>query len=261
MGDKWSKAPVFYTVAQLKFNTISRMEKFIPEIQERFRTLNFPDFQPEASVQVVLNEAGKEPQATQSLRWSFRNIARTEGYILSSDAVAYHATSYETFDDFSHRVLQGLQVVHEPVKLAYLERIGLRYLDAVAPTEGHAVEDYLTPGLLGNSASLKGRFQHSFAETQMETETGCLISRVMVVDGGLPIPQEMHPLQLVLPERFRGLRGKNATLDNDCFSSERITLEPEFDARPILDKLRALKDAVNQGFRASISEFALKEWR
>ncbi len=261
MGDKWTNAPVFYTVAQLNFNKILGMEKFIPKIQERFRVLNFPDFQCETTVQVVLSESGKEPQASQSFRWSFRNSTRTEGYVLFPDAISYHVTSYETFADFSQRVLQGLQVVHQEVKLAYLQRIGLRYLDAVAPAEGRALEDYLTPGLLGNSASLIGKFKHSFAETRMETERSCLISKAMVVEGGLPIPQEMHPLQLELPKRFRGLRGKNATLDNDCFSTERMSLESEFDEQAFLDTLRHLKDGVNQAFRASITEFALKEWR
>jgi len=74
------------------------------------------------------------------------------------------------------------------VGLAYLQRIGLRYLDAIAPTEGHFVEDYLTFGLLGNGASLRGTFRQSFAETQVESERGCLISKVLIVDGGLPIP-------------------------------------------------------------------------
>ena len=261
MGDKWKKAPVFYTVAQLKFNKIALMEKFVPEIQERFRVLNFPDFQRETTIQVAVNDDEKELQTNQALRWSFSNGARTEGYIVLPDAVAYHATSYETFADFSQRVLQGLQVVHQVVKLAYLQRIGLRFLDAIAPTEGHSVENYLTPGLLGNSASLRGKFKHSFAETQVESESGCLISKVLIVEGGLPIPQELHPLQLELPSRFRGLQGRTATLDNDCFSTERMALGPDFDEQKILGKLRDLKVGVNQAFQASITEFALKEWR
>lgn len=261
MGEKWEKAPVFYTVAQLKFNKISLIEKFVPEIQERLRVLSFPDFQRGTAIQLVVNDEGNELQSNSAPRWSFCDSARTEGYLLSLDAVAYHATSYETFAEFSQRVLQGLQVVHQVVGLAYLQRVGLRYLDAIAPTEGHSVEDYLAPGLLGNAASLEGKFKHSFAETQVETESGCLISKVLVVEGGLPIPHELHPLQLELPSRFRGLQGKTATLDNDCFSTERIPLGPELDEQLILGKLRDLKVGVNQAFHSSITEFALKEWR
>ena len=41
----------------------------------------------------------------------------------------------DTFVDFLQKAISGLRLVHEIVELAYVERIGLRYLDAVAPME------------------------------------------------------------------------------------------------------------------------------
>ena len=86
------------------------------------------------------------------MRWSFTNSERTEGYLLLSNALVFHTTAYNTFESFLERTIFGLNLVHEIVELDYVERIGLRYLNAVFPINDETIEQYLNPGLLGFSA-------------------------------------------------------------------------------------------------------------
>ena len=45
MGQKMSNAPIFYTLAQIRFSPVLGMAKFVSEIQDRLR-VEFPIFAP-----------------------------------------------------------------------------------------------------------------------------------------------------------------------------------------------------------------------
>jgi uncharacterized protein (TIGR04255 family) len=261
MGEKWKNPPVFYTVAQLKFNPVAQIEKYVPEIQDRLRLRGFPDFRKESALHCLVDVASSEVKSETSSRWNFSNSDKTQGYLLYPDAIAYHATSYEDFEQFAQQVIAGLKDVHAVAKLAYLERTGLRYLDAITPDEGQHIEAFLATGFGGTTASIEGKLKHRQVESVFDTPNGVLISRVFMVDGGLPLPPDIHPLPLSLPKRFRGRRGINATLDNDCFALKRTPLHcPELDEDSILDQLRKLKNSLNEAFYSQITDYAKEVW-
>ena len=57
MGKKMKNAPVYFTVAQVRFNPVLNMEGYLPTIQERMRATNFPDFKRETIQQLILSFA------------------------------------------------------------------------------------------------------------------------------------------------------------------------------------------------------------
>jgi hypothetical protein len=108
---------------------------------------------------------------------------------------------------------------------------------------------------------LGGEIEHSYLETVQKIDGRQLISKVFMVAQGLPIPPDLHPLPLNLPDHLRGLRGKIATLDNDCMSNDLVELPCGLEQGHIAEQLRKLKDSLNEAFKCATTEKARKEWR
>jgi uncharacterized protein (TIGR04255 family) len=256
---KMSLAPVFYTLAQVQFNPITQMADYVSSLQERLRRSGFPDFRAENQLELTvrrLDESQPDVQPQQHMRWSFTNAQRTEGYLLLSNSLVFHTTEYDTFEDFSKKTISGLKLVHEIVELNYVERIGLRYLDAIAPTGDDTLQQYLNPSLLGLSATLEGSLGHSFTETVTNVEGGTLVTRAVITDGSLSLSPDLFPLQLELQPRFAAINSRNTVLDTDYFVAKRSS----FDLKKIEAQLLAAHDIITNAFKVSITDYARKRW-
>ena len=44
MGKLLKNPPVFFTVAQIRFNTILNLKEYLPKIQDEFRKNGYPEF-------------------------------------------------------------------------------------------------------------------------------------------------------------------------------------------------------------------------
>jgi uncharacterized protein (TIGR04255 family) len=257
---KMSLAPVFYTLAQVQFNPIAQMSTYVDSLQERLRRKGLPDFQIENKLEFTirrLDESQPDVQPQQHIRWSFTNTQRTEGYILLSNALVFHTTAYDTFEDFLHKTISGLELVHEIVELAYVERIGLRYLDAVVPTiDNDELAQYLNPSLLGFSASLDGQLGHSFTETVTTIQDGSLVARAVITDGSLALSPDLFPLQLELQPRFTAINGRNAVIDTDYS----VVKRRNFNFKEIEDQLLRSHGIITSAFKASVTDYAREKW-
>jgi len=256
---KMSLAPVFYTLAQVQFNPIAQMSDYVARLQERLRRSGFPDFQSENQLELTirrLDESKPDVQHQQHIRWSFINTQRTEGYLLLSNALVFHTTEYNTFENFLKRNIFGLGLVHEIVELDYVERIGLRYLNAVFPKNDETIEQYLNPCLLGFSASLEGRLVHSFTETVTAVENGNLVARAVITDGALALSPDLSPLQLELQPQFTAVNGRNAVLDTDYSAVKRNG----FNLIEIENQLLKSHDIITNAFKVSVTDYARARW-
>jgi uncharacterized protein (TIGR04255 family) len=256
---KMSLAPVFYTLAQVQFNPIAQMSDYVARLQERLRRSGFPDFRAENQLGLTirrLEELQPDVQQQQQIRWSFTNAQRTEGYLLFSNTLVFHTTAYDTFVNFLQKTVSGLNLVHEVVELAYVERIGLRYLDAIVARDGDTLQHYLNPSLLGLSGTLEGQLGHSFTETVTAIEEGNLVARAVITEGGLTVSPDLFPLQLELQPRFAMINGQNAVLDTDYFIAKRNV----FDLANIEDRLSSAHDIITTAFKASVTDYARTQW-
>lgn len=256
---KLTLAPVFYTLAQVQFNPVAQMSDYVPPMQERLRRRGFPDFQDESQVGIMirrLDDPQPDLQQQRQRRWIFTNTEKTEGYILLSNALVFHTTAYNTFEDFSRKTLFGLQLVDEIVELAFVERIGLRYLDAVVPTDNETLEQYLNPSLLGLVAIVNGKLSHSFTETVTSTEGGTLVARALISENGLALPADLSPLRLNLQPRFAEVHGQHTVLDTDYFVAKRS----KFDVAVVQDQLLASHEITSETFKRSVTDYAMERW-
>lgn len=262
MGHKLTNAPVYYTLAQIQFNPILELDAYIPNIQSEMRKARFPDFKQGVTQQIavpfggVANSQMLVPPASQQSRYMFGDIQATTHFILDKDGLILQTTEYDTFEAFSAILLQGLAIVHKALQLDYVERIGLRYLDAVQPREGETLGEYLVPEVLGLSMRSEGILQQSFSETGVSTSAGQLISRVIIRDGKVGLPIELNALPPSIAPRFMAKSGLHAIVDTDCFVIQREA----FDLASIETRLAALHTEIDKSFRATVTGFALAAW-
>lgn len=259
MSFKLGQAPVFYTLAQVKFNPIAQISDDVPKLQNTLRRSGYPDFCEEVLTAIDVSRLDKEQPAIksqQNIRWCFSNFDQTEGYLLTSDALMFHTTVYSSHEDFLKKLKAGLDLVHDILNLDYVDRIGLRYLSAVIPQNDKTLIDYLNPCLLGFSSLIKGALKHNFSEVMAATEQGTLVARAIIINDGLALPPDLTSRPLIIQPKFSTVSGKIATLDIDHFSENRFS----FDTQLINDRLLNLHATINATFKASVTEYALTCW-
>lgn len=262
MGKKLQNAPVYFTLVQVRFNSILALETYAPKIQESLRKQNYPDLKRgviqtfNISPPVTEGESNPHIPLSQTRRFMFSNMESTSGFILDENALTFQTTKYETFEKFSEDFLMGLKVVHEVVDLSYTDRIGIRYLDAVFPREGEKLSEYLTESVQGIAEKLGGDIAHSFSETLTRGDAINLLARVIVQSGNLGFPPDINSNMLKIKERFMKLQGLHAILDTDSFTEQRES----FSLEKIRESLNAIHKKISKAFRATVTDNALKIW-
>ncbi|MCF6266368.1 MAG: TIGR04255 family protein [Desulfuromusa sp.] len=264
MGEKMSNAPVYFTVVQVRFNPILNLENYLPDIQGQMRVARFPDFKRETIQQLVMQlaspaEGGQSPAPSfaPKARCVFGNIDRTAGFILEHNALSLQTVAYDTSDTFFADFLKGMEIVHSILQLDFIERIGLRYFDAVIPESERDLSDYLVPEVLGLSHKLDGELGHSFTETVTMNSSDQLVSRVIVQDGLVGLPPEIAPLAPQINSKFTETEGRHAIIDTDAFCPRRDA----FSLEGINLKLSDLHMEIEKSFKLTVTNFALEEWK
>lgn len=259
MGTRLTKAPVCFTLAQMRFNTVLATESFLPALQDAFRKEGFPDYTSTEvrAIEVSQSAGGTEVREKTVTRLVFRNIAQTAAIVLDPDAMTYELTDYPVFEQFSNVFVRALEVVHQHRAIAYCERIGMRMLDAVQPLDGETLEQYVVPQALG-FVSLVDDFAHeqTLAESHFKNESRNLIIRTVRISSGLAAPPDLTPLRLKLAKRFLSHQRETVMLDCDSSNSERV----DFSLSAAKAELSKLKSALSSSFKALVTEHALKVW-
>lgn len=263
MGTKLNNAPVYYTVAQVRFNPVLELDGYVPAIQSKMREAHFPDYKKEVFQQLVLpfDGTGKgqmaAPTVTPQSRYLFGDIDGRSLFLLETNALSFQTTNYDTFEPFSQTLLKGLSILHDALRLDFVERIGLRYLDAVQPIQdGETLRDFLVPEVLGLSLRREGQLQHSVSETIASTAAGQLVSRVLIRHGRVGLPMELSGLAPSIAPRFTQREGLHAIVDTDASFGSRDV----FDLSKIEARLEALHGEIDKAFRATVTEYALASW-
>lgn len=258
-----ANAPVYYTIAQVRYNPILSLDTYIPGLQEAFRKMGYSDYGKLVSVAFNMaptrnNELPlQSPPVDRIERHVFSNMERSRGFVLDQGALSFQATDHDVFDTTSRELLHGLSMLDKAVSLSYSERIGVRYLDAVVPRGGESVRHYLVPEVLGLYDKLNGNLSHSFSETVTASRAGSLTSRVVIQHGTLGFPPDLQPIGLNLAPRFAQINGDHAILDTDGVWEVRES----FNLEKIGERLLQLHDEIIRSFQVTVSEHALSVWQ
>lgn len=263
MGAKMKNAPVYFTVAQVRFNAVLNLESYLPAIQDRMRAEHFPDYKREVLQRIALPISGGDaeqvaaPPILSQSRFTFGDIDDMSGFVLDNNSLSFQTTDYDTFETFSKKLLDGLSILHDALHLDFTERVGLRYLDAVLPTaEKESLSDYLAPEVLGLSQKLGGQLVHSVSETVSFFNSGQLVSRVIIQNGRVGLPPELTAGAPKVNSRFTQPEGPHAILDTDAYCEQR----EGFDLSKLETRLSVLHDEILKSFNVTVTPHATKTW-
>lgn len=270
MGRRMNNAPVYFTACQVHHNPLLSLQSYVAGIQESMRKSGYPDFKtvPQVTFNLLVNASGQEgahaqtptqPPAQKLEQYVFLNAQGTSGYVLLPQALSFQTTEYDTFTAFAGELRKGLQVLNEAVGgLSFVERVGLRYLDAVVPRKGESVREYLEAEVLGLPRRLPDRlFSYSFAESLLVAEgVGQVVSRTIIQNAPLGFPPDLHPLYLKLAARFQAVSGEHAIIDSDGSLAAR----KPFDLDELQSSLTAIHGLVEKTFEATATDHARAVW-
>lgn len=264
MSEKMPNAPVYYALAQAKFNPVAAMAKYVDDVQDRLRREGYTLFEPHQVTHVQFSASPgqpTEPQVIPTVSWLISKEDRTSGFILTASAIVFHTTHYETNETFIPELLRGLSAVNEVVGLAHVSRLGLRYLDAVLPMPGETVDQYLVKGLEGIHFGATQRY--AMTESVFETTSGpllskgTLIARVYRANSALGYPPDMVPSGLIPMAKFAITdEVLHAVIDIDHFVEGPMPLD--FDK--LGEQASSLHATIKQAFEATRSEHAKAVW-
>lgn len=260
MGTRLSKAPVCFTLAQMRFNPVLAMEPFLSALQEAFREAGFPDYTMTKvqSLEVAPSEGGMAVREQTITRLIYRNKTETAAFLLDPGALTYEITDYPIFKEFSDTFFRALEIVHHHRAIEYRDRLGMRMLDAVQPLEGETFEQYLVPQALGFTGLIGAGLEHQQTLTQslFKKDSRTLLVRTVRVPDGVAAPPDLVPLRLKLDKRFTARSVETVMLDCDSFNGERA----DFSIEVAKAELAELKSDLSCSFKAMVTLHARDTW-
>lgn len=260
MGTRLHRAPVCFTVAQIRFNPVLAMEPFLPALQDAFRAQGFPDYEETRmqSVEIQHGEQKIDVRESAVIRHVFRNKAQTASLLLDAGALTYELTDYPEFDTVLATFVLALRTLHTQRAIEYSDRLGMRMLDAVQAEGNDAIEDYLSTAARGLQA-LDGvdlPQEQAIGEGIFRDGPHCLVVRTLRRPTGLAMPADLMPMRLKLAARFVEHVGDTLMLDCDAYRAERR----DYNEATLIEELRTLKRRLSASFKAIVTPRALAAW-
>lgn len=256
------KAPVFFTIAALTHEPILALAEYWPKIQEDLRKKGYSGPIENSSINVQVDQ---QPQQTIAVFSAF-NPERTKALSFANQGLfAYHTSAYTTRADLFAAFKEGLEVLHQHVKLSTYDRVGVRMLDLIRPSDtGHELSDYVQPALMG----FRG-LSHS-----NDWQQGTATLHQVFVDGDAEVTARFD----CLPDRFgiqadlfnsikghalpSSLTSQSGTLHGilDIDSGSHNQPGRSFELEEVMAELKGHKDRISKVFYESVSAEALKLW-
>lgn len=254
-------APVVYVLCQIRFSPVEKMADYVPAIQEVLRS-KYPNFEREQIGGVSFAPNAQPVLVQNETRWRFETRDSQTGFVLSTNQLITHTTSYLDSDDFRERIVFGFRTIHEIAKLSFIQRIGLRYIDLITASADDSVEDYIDASLIGFRPTIRGLTpdvsqQFMRAKSNVRGASGTLFVKASRARHASDLPADLLPISLQL-KRKPSPEQESIFLDLDHYI-EQTNLDP--DPELLAVTLRELKAPIATTFKAAITEHAVKRWR
>jgi uncharacterized protein (TIGR04255 family) len=248
---------VILAIAEVRFNPILNLEKYIVLIQDELRTLGFPEFTHLQNQSFQYKDKNSDKTATPVVHniFQFSNLNVSSQFRLHPQCLTFQSSDYKNFEHYCSTFMEVLFAVNKILQLAYIQRTGLRFIDRLIVKKGDRIQRYLAKPELALFQKLGGNSLYSYSEVKHQIDDIQLVNRVKVFqDSGIEFPSDIDPGDMVFPKRLLTYHGPNAIIDTDAFTEKKGKLSAE----AIWTKLFELHDLINVAFEASVSDLAKK---
>jgi uncharacterized protein (TIGR04255 family) len=280
------KAPLVHTVIHLEISRCPELKLSNSEIedavQSRMIDLGFQDYiRSERRVFEISAKFGEgnQPSAPKEIitpRRVFRSASQKELIEVSEGSIILKTTDYRTFEDLETKYFEILSALIETVgqtKKVFLKRIGLRYVDVIAPAPGSKLSDYIHEGMLParlemlpDATTLQGLMM-SRSQTALGSEMTVGFEEIQPQEGKI---RKVLPNNLMEPDNNCAvmIAGQSwwSNMEADTYGILDIDHIHFFQDNPIMDvelvkdKLSSLYRATSEVFWNSITPQAKSEW-
>ena len=196
-------APLVYTLGLAHFTSVPDVQRFVPAFHDairgeypHFASFNLPQ------VSVAMSPEGLRLDQVVAPIWQCSSPDRSWAFILTSQLIALHTVRYEDHKDFAERLRFGLERLLriDGIGIAYVEAVGMRYVDRIVPRPGEALSHYLKQSVL----------PPEFNELpEITLAEGVYVSRYLTADGELRFQVLRNPPTVLPPELESPLTQQN----------------------------------------------------
>lgn len=254
---KLANSPLSLVLCQVRFSPLMAMADYMPNVQDQLRRGGYPV---NASIPVREFQLGSAvPAARDRIHWEFMAKDRRSSVVVAEGFVVLQTMAYDDFETFIEQLKTVVSTLDDTVGGLLLQRIGLRYVDAIVPREGETWRDYVQPCLHGFGSPL---FKESevlrLHQTVAQTAAGTMLVRLHQNREGNVLPPDLGSGGLSAQAR-RAKQGEITTLlDIDHFHS---CDEEEYDQERFEEVAWKLKEASYAVFADSVvTKHALEVW-
>lgn len=259
----WRNPPLAYVVAEVGISPHYSIAQAVPLIQQSLRD-SFPrtDESMGIALTLAIGTAPNQAQAPDRI-WRLTTPDNKRGVHLGTRAVALHVTRYQDFPEFAEQLTHVLEAVQSSGLNPFVERVGLRYIDYILPSDGHESVDYLGQALRGVTPPGAGPAQTAMWAATYPFDTFTVNARVAAPSlPGMTMPLNFSALPLAKPGTMlaaeqRAQKGQSfGIIDTDCSQA----INEDFNAQALATKFAQMHKCVSVTFKALISDLAVKEW-
>lgn len=251
-------SPLVMVLCQVRISAVLNLPNYIPEIQDNLRKNGFPIYVGGEIIEFSVQTPSDEPvQQRKQAHWEFRNSEEDWSIIVGKSAIVVLTTAYSNFERFLQNISTALEAVGKTVGNLLVERVGLRYVDAIRPSGGKSWRDYVDAGFHGQENEIiTGENSVLFMQTVVETGMNQrMIIRLSQNRDGALLPPDLSP-HSKLDGKVR--EGELITLlDIDHYRECRQPLSVD----DVIGTSWELHDGLDIIFREIVTDDALEAWK
>jgi uncharacterized protein (TIGR04255 family) len=184
-----SNSPLSLVLCQVRFSPLPGMGEFIPSFHRSIRR-QFP-----VNASGIIQEVqfgGASPQLSMKERWEFLTRDRRTSVVVDNGFVVMQTTLYKDFETFLEQFVSVVADLNAAVGDLLIQRVGLRYVDAIVPRNGDSWTQYVQKELRGFESPVfaeEGALR--LHQTVANTSVGTMLVRLHQNYDGAVLPPDL----------------------------------------------------------------------
>lgn len=249
--------PLAYVVAEAVIAPHYGIASAMPKIQEQLRAVYPRTIE---GTEVTIDPAN--PPTAQKT-WRLISADESRGVSIGSRGVALHSTRYSDSKEFLSAWDAVLSATEQSLDNAFVERVGLRYIDLIVPSGDRSPLHYVTETVRGIQFPSAGTLESNIWAATFAAQGAQINARIAApAPRGMVFPPNFNLLPLQKPKIWQDADARAALnrqigfIDTDAGQQMGSLLV----AQSISSVFRELKAQISATFGVLMSEVAREEW-
>ena len=257
--EKLTTQPLVIALVEFRFSVVLKMQDHIESFQDCVRD-QFPIFTKRQTQTMHFSPNGV--QVDTSLGWVFQTSNKKSALMLDTDRLVLITSEYGRFPDFFTQCEKALTFIADEIKPALLQRIGLRYSDAIiAKDENENIQSYVQPEVCNvEHVADIGQQIHRINETVLQTDVGILAIKSLYGKLNLSTWHDLSDTPVTIKQY--PAHSERILLDFDHYwqpseSEDSVAFDVDF----MRTKTASLHEKSREAFWRMTTELGRRQWR